>query len=396
MDSNPSSSRLRLATVVVAVVGLTACATTPTQPASAAATGDPLERRTATATADATRLQSDVLALVDTALQRTTAETAPGLLAKDPEVRQFSHITRLNLGTSLLAIGTGPDPVDALLDVLTNTTLVADAARSAARGKAADSVEAGVLKAAELNEADAWRLAERWLDPAARAALRERILSWPGQRRSPAEVAYVRLSDIPRTGSASTVPVEGMLDSLRAAVRQAEQARLLGERSVFLAQRMPFALRWQAEYFAHNMVTMDESRRLLEQIGALTAVADSAAREVAGLPAQLSREREAALHDLFTRIERERKATLEQLALIVQQERSATLSEAAALIAAQRKGVFDNLIDAVGDVERRGTQWARVGLVVVILLIVALLVAMLGMLLLYHRLVQRMDRRSRV
>lgn len=396
MDSNPDSSRLRLATVVVAVVGLAACATTPPQPASAAATGDPLERRTAAATADATRLQSDVLALVDTALQRITTATAPGLLAKDPEVRQFSHLTRLNLGTSLLAIGTGPDPVDALLDVLTNTTLVAEAARNAARGKAADSVEAGVMRAAELNEADAWRLAERWLDPAARAALRERIHSWPGQRRSAAEVAYVRLSDIPRTGSASAVPVEGMLDSLRAAVRQAEQARLLGERSVYLAQRMPFALRWQAEYFAHNMVTMDESRRLLEQIGGLTAVADSAAREVAGLPVQLSREREAALRDLFTRIERERKATLEQLALIVQQERSATLAEAAAVIAAQRKGIFDNLRETANDAEQRGAYWGRVILVVIVVLILAVLASLLGILLLYRRLAQRMDRRSRV
>ena len=177
MNPKPILSRLRLAAVIVAVVGLAACATTPTQPASAAPAGDPLERRTAVATADATRLQSDVLALVDTALQRITAATVDGLVAKDPEVRQFSHVTRLTLGTSLMAIGTGPDPADALLDVLTNATLVADAARNAARGKATDSVEARLLRALELNEADAWRLAERWLEPAARAALRERILS---------------------------------------------------------------------------------------------------------------------------------------------------------------------------------------------------------------------------
>jgi len=366
----------------------------PTAPAADARGGDPLERRTAAATADAIRLQSELMALADTALARMVAETAAGVRDKDPNVQEISHVTRLTLGTSLLAIVTGPDPVDALLDMLTFATLVADAARNAARGKAADSPEARMLKALELNEADAWRLAERWLDPAARAALREQILSWPGQRRAPADVAYVRLSDLPRTGPTTAAAVEGVLDSLRAAVKQAEQVRLLGERSLYLAQRMPFALRWQAEAFAYNTLAMDESRRLLEGISGLTASADSAVREVAGMPAQLSREREAALQDLFAHIERERRATLEQLAVMVQKERSAALAETGAAVAAQRKALIDDLIGVAGRAEERGVHWANVALMVGVALIVALLASLLGMLLLYHRLVQRMDRRS--
>lgn len=388
-----NSSRLQLA-ALIALAGLAACAVSPTASTQESRGSDALARRAAAAPADVIRLQSELMALADTAIARITAETAAGTLDKDPAVREFSHITRLNLCTSLLSIVTSPDPVDALLDMLTFSTLVADAARNAARGKAPDSVEVRVLRALELNEADAWKLSERWLDAAVRSALREQILSWPGQRRAPAEVGYVRLSDLPRTGSATAAAVEGVLDSLRAAVKQAEQVRLLGERSIYLAQRMPFALRWQAEFLTYNTLAMDESRRLLEQVGGLTDTANSVVREVAGLPAQLSREREVALKDLFAHIERERRSTLEQLAVLVQKERSAALAETGAAVAAQRKALIDDLIGVAGRAEERGVHWANIVLMVGVALIVALLVSLLGMLLLYHRLVQRMDRRS--
>jgi hypothetical protein len=347
----------------------------------------------AAAAADVIRLQSELMALADTEIARIVAETAAATLDKDPAVREFSHVTRLTLGTALLAIVTGPDPVDALLDMLTFSTLVADAARNSAKGKAADSVEARVLRALELNEADAWKLAERWLDAAARSALREQILSWPGQRRAPADVGYVRLSDLPRTGSATVEVGEGAISSLRAAVKQTEQVRLLGERSLYLAQRMPFALRWQAEAFTYNTLAMDESRQLLAQVGGLTDTANSVVREVAGLPEQLARERAAALQDLFTRIEGERRGMLEQIAEVVKKERSAALAETAAAVAAQRKALIDDLIGVAGRAEERGAHWANFALMGGLALIVILLGALLGMLLLYHRLVQRMDRR---
>jgi hypothetical protein len=399
-------SAQRLAVAVAAAVALAACATGPTAPTPGGGS-DPRERRVTAASADATRLQSQLLALADTALARITAETAPGTLDKDPEIRRFSLSTRLALGTALVGIVTGPDPVDALLDMLTHTTLVADGMRNEARGKPAGSPQARVLKALELNETDAWKLAERWVDAPTRAALRELILGWQGERKTAAEVAYVRLSDVPRAGSVSAASGEGAISSLRAAVQQAEQARLLGERAVFLAQRTPYELRWQAELFTHNTLTMDESQRLLKSIGELTATADSAVREVARMPEQLSRERSEALRDLFSRFERERsaalrdmfagieherRATLEQMASIIQKERAAILVEAGEAITAQRKAIFEELTEVGHRAEARGREWAGTFLLAVTVLILVFLVALFGLLLLYRRLLQRMDR----
>jgi hypothetical protein len=382
----------RFAVGMAAAMALTACATGPTPPKPGAGGGDTRERRVTAASADATRLQSQLLALADTALARVTAATTPGTLDKDPQVRRFSLTTRLSLGTALIGIVTGPDPVDALLDLVTHTTLVADGMRNEAKGKPSDSPQAQVLKALELNEADAWKLAERWADAPTRSALRERILGWPGERKTASEVAYVRLSDLPRAGSASAEAGEGAISSLRAAVQQAEQARLFGERALFLAQRTPYALRWQAEVLTYNTLAMDESQRLLESIGGLTATADSAVREMAGMPAKLSQERVATLQDLFARIGNERQATLEQMALIIQKERSAMLFEAGETMTMQRKAIVEDLTDVAGRAEMRGREWAGTLLVIVSVLIVALLLSLFGLLLLYRRLLQRMER----
>src|SRR5262245_25297837 len=93
--------------------------------------------------AEAMSLQSSVMALADTSMQRIGSELVLGNAAsRTPEERRDDANTRLVLASSLIAIAVQPDPVDSLADLLTNTTLTADAQRNAARGKPADSQEA--------------------------------------------------------------------------------------------------------------------------------------------------------------------------------------------------------------------------------------------------------------
>lgn len=171
-------------------------------------------------------------------------------------------------------------------------------------------------------------------------------------------------------GTAPTPPKPGAgaINSLRAAVQQAEQARLLGERTVFLAQHTPYELRWHAQLYTHNTMDMEELQRLLVSIAKLTATADVAVREVARLPAQLSQERADALNDLLSRfeheriatlrdtfagVERERRGTLEHMASIIQKERAAIFAEAQEALTEQRKAIFEELAVA-GAVPKHG------------------------------------------
>jgi hypothetical protein len=194
---------------------------------------------------------------------------------------------------------------------------------------------------------------------------------------------------------------------MRRHARRCASAFSFGERALFLAQRTPYALRWQAEVMTYNTFAMDEAQRLLESIGGLTATASSAVQVAAGMPAQLTQARVAALQDLFARTERERAAalrdmsarielerrgTLEQMAAIIQKERSAILLEAGETLTVQRKAIFQDLVDVATRAEAKGRAWAGALLVVGSVLLAVLLLALFGLLLLYRRLLQRMER----
>src|SRR5262245_15999232 len=77
--------------------------------------------------AQAQGLQSGVMALADTSIQRIAAEVGLGQTASTPEARRDETNTRLILASALIAIAMEPDPVDALADIMTHTTLTADA-----------------------------------------------------------------------------------------------------------------------------------------------------------------------------------------------------------------------------------------------------------------------------
>ena len=222
--------------------------------------------------AEVQSMQSSVMALADTAMQRIASEINLARSGTTPEARRDEMATRLILSSSIVAIVMQPDPVDALTDMLTHATLTADAQRVAAQGKPDDSYEARLLRALEQNEADAWRVAERWVNEPTRIAFRERILSYSGSRRSAAEVAFVRLADVKRAGSTSVESDTGLFDSLHAANQQLDQTRLLAERSLFLAQRMPFLMRWQAEVYTGNALATKEAQQTQAQIEQMSLI----------------------------------------------------------------------------------------------------------------------------
>ena len=344
------------------------------------------------AASQAQSLQSAVMAMADVAMQRISSGldlSQPG----SPEARRDETVIRLTLSSALVAIASEPDPVDALADVLTHTTLTADAQRNAAQGKPAGSFEARLLRALELNEADAWRLAEKWVNPQTLTAFRERILAWPGERKSAADVAFVRLTDLNRTGATKVDTGEGTLDALRATTKTLDESRLLAERALYLTQRLPYLVRWHAEVFTSRALATKESQQAQAQLQQMTEVLNATTPILQGMVDRLSKEREAALADAFERTARERKATLDQFTEIVEKERKATLAETNAAIDAQRTALFKDLAALLDQAQRTGGSWIGYVLLTGVILIVVFLVGLFGMLLLYRKLLPRVERR---
>ena len=331
---------------------------------------------------EAQSLQSSLMALADTSMQRIASEPGLGRKGGTPEERRDDMNTRVVLSSALIAIAMQPDPVDALADMLTHTTLTADAQRVAAMGKSADTPEARLLQALQQNDADAWQLAEQWVNEPTRVAFRARILAWEGNRTSAVGVAFVRLTDIKRAGSTSVESGGGMFDSLRTATAQMDQTRLLAERSLFLAQRFPFLMRWQTEVYTGNALATKEAQQTQAQIERMSAIMTSMSQLLAGLAEQVSRERQATFTDLFSHVSSERQATLDQVELIVQKQRKAILEEAGAVIDVQRQATLQNLLALTDSAGKTLTRSLFIGGI----LIVLLLLGLLGILLLYRRL----------
>lgn len=368
--------------------GLAGCASA-TKAKPAPTTAREAARAQVEATIDPMKLQSGLLALADTCVQRVASATAVEGRKVDAVTRERMIATRLALSSALFSIATGPDQIDALLDMLTHTALTAEAQRNAAAGKPGDDPDASLKLALDRNEADAWALAGQWLTPEMLAGLRARIAALPLERKSAGHVAFVRLADLPRGGSATIDSGDGISDSLRAATQQADQVRLLAERSLFLMQRMPFLMRWQAQAYSYDTLALDETQQLLKQLGELSIATAEAARVVAALPATASRERAAALEDLFTRIRLEREAAIQQLLLAVREERSAALQQVGATVAAEREATFLDLGKLVGDAETRGSSLLWVLVLAGVILIVVFMAALLAMLLLYRKFVPK-------
>jgi hypothetical protein len=337
-------------------------------------------------------LQSSVMALADTAMQRIASEINLSRSGTSPEARRDEMTTRLTLSSSIVAIAMQPDPVDALADMLTFTTLTVDAQRVAAMGKEADSYEARLLRALEQNDADAWRVAEQWVNEPTRVAFRERILSWNGSRKSAADVAFVRLADFKRTGSTSVEADSGLFDSLHAATQQFDQTRLLAERSLFLAQRIPFLMRWQAEVYTGNALATKEAQQTQAQIEQVSSIMETVSGLLAGLAQQVADERRATLDDLFGHINAERKASLEQVEQVLSSERQATIEQASAAIEAQRKGILKDLLQVSDSATHTGSAWIVRVLLIGGVLIFMLLAGLLGTMLLYRRLLPAVSR----
>jgi hypothetical protein len=373
---------------------LAACSSSPRSAAAGKVPPDQVGRPTVTG-AQAQSLQSSVMALADTAIQRIASEINLARSGTTPEARRDEMSTRLALSSSIVAIAMQPDPVDALADLLTFTTLTADAQRVAAMGRADDSYETRLLRALEQNDAEAWRVAERWVNEPTRIAFRKHILSWQGSRRSAADVAFVRMADVKRAGSTSVESDSGLFDSLHAATEQFDQTRLLAERSLFLAQRIPFLMRWQAEVYTGNALATKEAQQTQAQLEQMSAIMETVSGLLSGLAQQVANERQAALDDLFGHIEAERKASLEQIEQIVRAERKSTLEQASAAIDAQRKAILEDLLQVSDSATRTGSAWIGRTLLIGAVLIVLLLSGLLGTMLLYRRLLPRVAANAR-
>jgi hypothetical protein len=203
-------------------------------------------------------LQQDIQRFSTELTARVLGALAPLQRSSQSEVRDSAMRQLLVYAASALDIATEPQPEVGLLDMIVFVTLSRRTVDTYWVPKVFGEKGGELLQAMAQSEAEVWQLGDKVLDKNQREDLEAVIRDW--QKRNPDQlrVEGVRFSTFSKeTGKLAAEQAKrtrGLLSSLKSATASADQAVLLGERALFLAQREPFLLRLQARLGVQEIV----------------------------------------------------------------------------------------------------------------------------------------------
>ena len=208
------------------------------------------------------------------------------------------------------------DPDVALLDMLSMVTLgriIFEEEGPSQYGEVVAPVIRGYQKA----EADINKIAAKVLTPNQMYNLMSIIRRWRKENPGVKFFPLVRFSNFAADRRESTLTraedPEGLFESVESASESVEEMRLLAERGMYLATRMPqlwglFGDLWLTRWMNNPDLqkTLSDVQQLSQGTAGLASIAEK-------LPDQIAKEREAAIKQAISEISAERKATLEAL-----------------------------------------------------------------------------------
>ena len=218
---------------------------------------------------------------------------------------------------------TGENPVVATLDLLTLTVLSRMVLEESIAKRFPEQT-AALLDAQRNLEEQAWELGNQFLTDEQKKTLRSLYAQWLKSNPSYNSVAFVRFQDfvgadggpdttggVP-TGSLFALVGLDPLSGLDPAVKQVELSRLLAERAVFYAQRVPVLVDLQLERSLTRLAAGPDMQRLQQQSASFTQSVEKFATLAQALPQLLASEREAFISQVSSALI-DQQATLKPL-----------------------------------------------------------------------------------
>ena len=243
-------------------------------------------------------LQQDIQRFTTQFTDSVAQASEPLIAVRDPHVRETAMARVLLYQSSALDIASGPLPEVNVLDMLVFLALNRRALEHYWNPKVFGEHGAELEATFEESERDMSPIADKLLSPQQRADLNALVETWERAHPNQHRVEGVRFMEFGalagKVSAEQAARAKGLLAQVKSATQAANQAVLLGDRALFLSQRMPFLVRAQARLGVQQSLSdtfdrvtevqglfdeMPEARGLVEDLTHLSASARQTTRD---------------------------------------------------------------------------------------------------------------------
>ena len=336
--------------VVVLLFTTAGCAPVQTKPTSA-----PAQERSRSqggqegqARMTEVELQSQLMSFAD----RFTALVADGFLDYEATSPSAEHRRAVLLYivypmANVYIVAAESDPDVALLDMVVMITLGRMVFEEVGLKEFGSEVEP-VLKAYRAAEEDIWGIARQVLKPDQQEVVYALIREWRQDHPRALFFSHIRFSDFAKRRKSKLARGEkarGLFKSVEKATQQAEEARLLAERGMFLGTRLPqmtglFADVWASRLLASN----PEVKQMLTDVHTFAVVSERLANSTDELSNHITAERKATVDQVMKEVSELRELTIDQVMKRVSIERELTIDQLADTVARERKQTIEEFL----------------------------------------------------
>ncbi len=302
-------------------------------------------------------LQSQVMGFADRYVSMMVAAMSQyDDRSPSPENRRLIHSHIVFSISNAFTIAAAPDPDLALLDMIVMVTLGRMVFEEHWMKKIGNEV-APIVRQFSKTEKDIWQIAGKVLTEQQQKDLMAMIKDWRRKHPEVAMFSYVRFRDFEtdqqKSKSSKPKKYSRLFGSVEKATQQVVEVRLLAERGIYLATRMPMLTGAFGDVWLSQWAANPDVNEILTNLHNLSGVSQRLAEVAEKLPDNVTAEREAAVKQVVQEVDRLSKVTLDRIMQKVAVEREATVNQLVDRVTAERESAINHLMDRMASERKR-------------------------------------------
>jgi len=272
-------------------------------------------------------------------------------LGPSPESRRFVLDDMVHAISSAFTTAAEPNPQTALLDMITIATLGRMIYEDNIRKRYGQPVDAMAKGFGEL-EKDIWQIAAKILSIEQQHEVRGLIVEWRRQNPDKIIYNYFRFSDFAADRRKSTLVKKdqtgGLFKSVQQATQQVEETRMLAERGMYLATRLPLLTGAFSEVWMTSLLVNPDAQKTLQDFHQFSDASQRMATIAEQMPDQLMKDISKLQHQTVNQvmkgINQWSEKTLDDVMARVAIEREAFISQFMNRLIGEQKTALDAIL----------------------------------------------------